>query len=259
MEAAKVSGDPVTEAEIAAAVEQYYDRLHEFKEPPASFTKFLAHLWVLRGRLFKWLIGIVGAFALIFGLLAVRDAQQTAVRSNLFEQSVAAERAILAWDKAAPLKAALDAKLVEARAALDRGDVDALNRIHGELASLQSEFAADFAVTIVSEPNQISVRERLFEDRTSGFYAIVHARDSDGAAVPVKIHNREVDRVETLTQWGEQIPEEVFNRLAADKQADGVLDEREFAVKRPGTRELEIVLKGEDGQPIKRGGQITSW
>ena len=70
MEAAKVSGDPVTEEEIAVAVEQYYDRLHEFREPPANFTTFLAHAWVRRGPIFKVLAAAVAAVVVIWGLLA---------------------------------------------------------------------------------------------------------------------------------------------------------------------------------------------
>jgi Family of unknown function (DUF6384) len=75
----------------------------------------------------------------------------------------------------------------------------------------------------------------------------------------VPIHSRETDRTEMVSRWGEQVPEAVFDRLAADKTEDGVLDEHDFGVKRRGTREFEVTLKDAEGQPIKRGGQITSW
>ena len=63
LETAKISGDPVTADEIDAAVDQYYERLHEFREPPPSVAKFLAHLWVLRWPLLK-------ALAIVVALLA---------------------------------------------------------------------------------------------------------------------------------------------------------------------------------------------
>jgi len=389
LEAAKVSGDPVTAAEIDAAIASYYDQLHEFREPPAGFQTFLAHLWCLRRSLFKWVLGLVGVGAAIVAFGMVRHSQTTSQVNNLYdqvaaaeksllarddagslkgelasklaaareaveardvaalerinfelvtlqsqflranslyEQAVAAEKSILAWESAASLKAEIESKLTAAREAVDNRDVAALEqinselamlrgqlqqanslyeqavaaeksiltwdaaaalsaelksklaaareamaardiatleRIKSELATLQSEFASQYSVTIFSSPNERSATERLWTDengtRTSGFFVLVNARDDEGQTVEVPIHNRETDRALRVSRWGEQVPEAVFERLAADKKADGVLDEREFGVKRQGKRELEVTLKGEDGQPITRGGQITSW
>jgi hypothetical protein len=263
LEAAKVSGDAVTEAEVDAAVDQYYDRLHEFREPPASFTKFLAHLWVLRTRLVKWLIGIVGVVAAVAAFSMVQGARQNAAVNNLYDQAVQHQSAILTWDEAESLKAEVEALVSAAEAARRNGDAAELTRINQELAALDRAFATQYEVTILSSPDERSGTERIWNDdqgsRTSGFFVFVTARDDEGRNVEVTVHDRETDATKTVTRWGEQVPEAVFDRLLEDKQADGVLDEREFAVKHRGTRELEIVLKGEDGQPIQRGGQITSW
>lgn len=51
LETARVSGDTVTEAELDAAIAQYFENLHTFRDPPAGMKSFLAHLWVWRGRL----------------------------------------------------------------------------------------------------------------------------------------------------------------------------------------------------------------
>jgi hypothetical protein len=263
LEAAKVSGDPVTAAEIDAAIASYYDQLHEFREPPAGFQTYLAHLWCLRRSLFKWMLGLVGVGAAIVAFSIVRQSQVSSRANALYEQSVAAEKSILQWDDAASLKAELEAKLVAARDAVEARDFATLERIKTELATLQSEFASQYEVVIFSSPNERSATERIWTDengsRTSGFFVFVTARDKEGRGVEAPIHNRETDRTDRVQQWGEQVPEAVFERLAADKKADGVLDEREFGVKREGKRELEVTLKGEDGQPITRGGQITSW
>jgi exonuclease VII small subunit len=263
LEAAKVSGDPVTAAEIDAAVASYYDQLHEFREPPAGFQTFLAHLWCLRRTLFKWLLGLAGVGAAIVAFSMVRQSQVNSRANALYEQSVAAEKSILQWEDAASLKAELEAKLVAARDAVEARDFATLDRIKSELATLQREFASQYDVVIFSSPNERSATERIWTDengsRTSGFFVLVTARDKEGRGVEAPIHNRETDRTERVSRWGEQVPEAVFERLAADKKADGVLDEREFGVKREGKRELEVTLKGEDGQPITRGGQITSW
>lgn len=51
MDAARVTGDNVTEAEIDAAIEQYFESLHTYKQPPRGLPWVLAHAWIWRGRL----------------------------------------------------------------------------------------------------------------------------------------------------------------------------------------------------------------
>ncbi len=51
LKAARVSGDTVTEAEIDAAIAQYFENLHTYQDPAPGWKSMLAHLWVWRGRL----------------------------------------------------------------------------------------------------------------------------------------------------------------------------------------------------------------
>ena len=81
----------------------------------------------------------------------------------------------------------------------------------------------------------------------------------DGQPVKVPITNRETGKTEYVSTWGEQVPEAVFNRLAADKQGDGVLDEKLFGEKERGSRTVNIDLHDASGAPLVRQGQITSW
>lgn len=48
---ARMSGDPVTEAEIDAAIGQYFESVHTYQDPPPGLRWFLAHSWVWRRRL----------------------------------------------------------------------------------------------------------------------------------------------------------------------------------------------------------------
>ncbi|GEM_PF-1416089 len=48
LNAAVVTGDKVTEADVDAAIAQYFARLHTYEDPPMSFAVFLAHLYVRR-------------------------------------------------------------------------------------------------------------------------------------------------------------------------------------------------------------------
>lgn len=48
---ARVSRDTVTEAEIEAAIRQYFENLHTYQDPAPGLKSALAHLWIWRGRL----------------------------------------------------------------------------------------------------------------------------------------------------------------------------------------------------------------
>lgn len=48
MEAAVVTGDKITEADVDAAIEQYFATQHTYNDPPFSFRVLMAHLWVSR-------------------------------------------------------------------------------------------------------------------------------------------------------------------------------------------------------------------
>jgi hypothetical protein len=274
MEAAKVSGDPVTEQEIAVAVEQYYDRLHEFREPPANFQKFLAHLWVLRSSIFKALAGIAAAAAVIWGLLAAgilpgeaRDRRLAAERTT----AVAAayydvERAAEAIDQMAieeDAKRDVAALVASARAARVAGDAEALGELSTNIAALQAELELEYTLFIASRPGEQTGFDRVWRDeqgtRAPRLFVIVEARDAAGNPVSVPVENRESGRIERVSRWAEQVPEEVYDRLKADKEADEVLDEHVFAVKRRGMRRLDVRLPGADGAPLARQGQLTSW
>lgn len=60
-EAAAVSGGTLTDAEIDAAIRQYYDRLHAYQEPPSSWETFLAHVYIRRTQIAVAITAIGGA------------------------------------------------------------------------------------------------------------------------------------------------------------------------------------------------------
>ena len=58
---AQISGDTVSEAEIEAAISQYFDNLHTYKDPPAGLHSGLAHLWIWRHRLLAGVVALAAA------------------------------------------------------------------------------------------------------------------------------------------------------------------------------------------------------
>lgn len=64
MDAAVITGDRITEADVDAAIEQYFATQHTYQDPPMSFRVLMAHLWIRRFSvllivgltLFAWMI-----------------------------------------------------------------------------------------------------------------------------------------------------------------------------------------------------------
>ena len=67
---ARMSGDDVTEEEIEAAIQQYFDSVHTYQDPKRGMKRFLAHCWVWRGRIAAGaaaLATLAGSFWFMFG------------------------------------------------------------------------------------------------------------------------------------------------------------------------------------------------
>ena len=54
----EITGSEVTEAEIDAAIESYFNNLHTYRDPPWGLGVFLAHLYVRRVQILVVLIVI---------------------------------------------------------------------------------------------------------------------------------------------------------------------------------------------------------
>lgn len=69
LETARLTGDPVTADEIDVAIEQYFATQHAFTPPKAGVESLLAHVYVARGAILRWVVGLGGLAALGWALL----------------------------------------------------------------------------------------------------------------------------------------------------------------------------------------------
>ena len=68
LDAARVTGEKLTQQQVDIAIEHYYDKLHVFEEPEWSLELVLAHLYVMRNKIIGWTVAI-GATAGILSWL----------------------------------------------------------------------------------------------------------------------------------------------------------------------------------------------
>ncbi len=69
MRTARLAGDNVSEAEVEAAIRQYFETVHTYEDPPAGFRNLVAHCWVWRDRIMLGaaaLAAVAGSFWFLF-------------------------------------------------------------------------------------------------------------------------------------------------------------------------------------------------
>lgn len=272
--AALESGDPVTEAEIEAAIGQYFGSQFEFRPPKPSLRLAIANAWIRRKQIL-----IAGVVALALGgtgyWLFSSGPMSDRAKLARSEQETAASRATVRAELARARSLAESADAIAAVESLGRR-VEALEQGssqegHGhaestavatELRALNAKLTEEYTVRIVSRPGQRSGIDAYFEDaqgkRVSGYYLIVESIDAEGRVRPREIRDAETGRTRSVRTWGEQVPKAVYDRVAKDKSEDGIVDQVGFAKKMRGHLAETVLLPDADGRsPLSRGRQIT--
>lgn len=267
MRSAQLAGDRVTEAEIDAAIDQYFATLNVYKDPEPSFKRFLAHTWVWRKRIAAGVAAIAitlgGTYYLFFSSNAPLSPTVQAERAVAAEQETAS--ALYSQVEALTNDPAIlaQAKSLQNEINAERsGDVTSAIAAREQLATMVDVLRQTYEVHITNDSSGKSLHDRIkkgLDGDRSNYYVVVEARDAAGKVIPQTIRNIETGRVETVNQWAEQVPVDVYQRLKADKLKDGLLNETLFSVKTRGTLEPTIKLPNSAGAPISKGITITQW
>ena len=88
-------------------------------------------------------------------------------------------------------------------------------------------------------------------DGVRNYYLRVQAVAGDGQQLPVTIRNEEDGSTARVMEWGERVPKEVYDRIASDRQDNGIIDDDDFGFKRRGFMTAE--------RNYEDLGQITRW
>ena len=267
--ASKVTGEEVTPEEVDAAINTYYARLHRFEEPKMSFPVALAHLWVRRSAILIWGGSALGALLLGWWLFVSSNGpfSGTGRTSRALDRLSASvqrhEDAIRAVAQDPKVDETLNRLKTEVQTYTSQRDPQKLASVDAALANLEARVLDEYTISIVPGLDRRSGIDRFYEDesgkRVSGFYLIVEAKAPDGSVLSRTIHDSETGKDETVKTWGERVSREVYDRVAKDKKEDGILDKTAFSVKKKGALDEEILILGDDGHPLIRAGQITSW
>ncbi|MEE9347269.1 MAG: DUF6384 family protein [Robiginitomaculum sp.] len=139
-------------------------------------------------------------------------------------------------------------------AAVVEGDVKAAKAAEQNLTRLAEDLNSRYAIRIVSRPGEDSGVSRLHAENRAveNFYLIVEAIAPDGKVVPVMITSEEDQKTKRTTIWGVRVPETVFERVAADKMDDQIINEAIIGAKARGYLEPKYSIE-------TSGSYILKW
>ena len=146
----------------------------------------------------------------------------------------------LARERAAVLRRSADAQLA-AR------DVDGLEETARSYRQLFGQVGSEYEIVIVGGVWRFHTEL----DGVRNYYLRVQAIAPDGSKVPVVIRNEENGNTTEVTEWAERVPKEVYDRVGADKEDNGLIDDDDFGFKRRGFVTAE--------RNYENLGQITEW
>lgn len=257
-EAADVSGDEITPAEIDFAIDQYFETQHEFKPPESGLETTMAHLYVLRGTIAKWAVVIAGGAVLWWSLFSFGimpgEARNQRIANELYGQVRQTASAVEEMAVVPDVKARIVSLTKQAESYRDAGQVQELQAVAQEIAQQQAVLQQEYELQIAQSPQTGIDRYVEASGSISGYYLIVEARNTKGQPVKLPIRDAETGKIVRTSKWGEQVSKEVYDAVAADKQADGIVDQSTFAAKRRGEVDLQMKLPD-----AVRGRQITKW
>lgn len=248
-------GDLVDAETIEKALDEYLTQRYAFNPAPGGLRRSLALLYIKRGRVAtRVIIPTAAAATLVWGGFALVEGRAQRIQEREAAALVTLETdidrlrdavlALAAEDLVRERAAALDQ---EATAQIAAGNTDALRTTAERLESLHDLVAAEYRLEVTGG----TWRRHDSNPNSRNHYLIVRALDADGNTVTVPIRNEEYGGTRRVSEWGERVPQEVYDRVAADKQDNGIIDDEEFGFKPRG------FITAERRHPDV--GQITEW
>ena len=149
---------------------------------------------------------------------------------------------------------AINAHYASGMAALRLGDLPGVRSRLDAMRAMRTQLDQAYRLVVVARAGERSGVWRIPDANPSArnYYLIVEAVSSGGERLRVPVTNEETGRLERVTQWGLRVNKSDFDRVAADKQDDGIIQNNEVGTKQRGFLEPDYKLR-------TTGAAITSW
>ncbi|MEO1361826.1 MAG: DUF6384 family protein, partial [Pseudomonadota bacterium] len=143
----------------------------------------------------------------------------------------------------------------DARSALRAEDADAAKQAIQSLEYLRDELSTSYEIRVVYGPDEPRSGVIRLNDNVPGntnYYLIVEAVDPAGRLVERLVTNQENTQTRRTSRWGQEVDEADFNRVAADKQDDLIIQNAVIGSKPIGAIDPDFTVG-------TTGGAILEW
>lgn len=234
-----------------------------YEQPAPGFKTSVARLYVGRKKWGRPVLIALGAALLVgigfFGIYQPYQANQAHLsRVELAEglpaQMDALYKTIFEETKVQQAVVEADALIKRGKAMAAEGNRPGAERAIADLTALRDKLRQDYVVRVVNRSGVQSGFWTFPEINTdaTNYYLVVEAIDTDGKTLSLPILNEETGETEVVAQWGQRVPESVYNAVAADKRDDGIIQTNEVAIKSDGFLDLQYQM------PVLNGA-VTRW
>ena len=255
-------GITVSDRIIADGVKALEESRFTYQPAAPSFARTMATLWVTRRTWGLAALGLVVAAGIGVGSYSyfVVGGAKRAVEHARVELADTLPKALAksmqtARDeaKAADAVARVGALAGAGQAAIARSDATAAKAAIVDLDALVGKLRETWRVQIVTRDGVRSGVWRQPPSRNArNYYLIVEAIGPDGKALDREITSEENGTKKTVKLWGQRVPQATFDRVAADKRDDGIIENRLVGEKKRG--DLAVTWS----MPVETG-TITEW
>lgn len=233
-------------------------------DPPApGFNTTLARLYVGRKTWGRPVLLVFGVLLLIgvgyFGVYRPFQAGQEHRSQVELTEGLPAQMDALyttIFEETKVQQAVVDAEALVGRgkAFATEGNRAGAEGIVKDLTALRDQLRQEYVVRVVNRSGEQSGFWTFPEINTdaTNYYLVVEAIDPDGKALSLPILNEETGETEVVAQWGQRVPESVYNAVANDKRDDGIIQANEVGRKSDGFLDVEFQMPVLDGA-------VTRW
>jgi hypothetical protein len=226
-----------------------------YTPPEPGWRVTLAHLYITRGTWGKALLAILAmiiAVAIVYTTMISGPQQR---RLAALPGELATQRqAIIELTEVPEARERAQQYLVQGQTALREEDADAAGKAVVSLKELRAQLEQEYTVRIISRPGESSGVWRMPDVNTDArnYYVIVEAVTADGSTLILPVRNEEDGKIYKVNKWALRVSEQLYEQIAADKSDDGIIQRRDFGVKRRGQLNPDYAMP-------TTGAALTDW
>lgn len=256
-------GIKVSDEILKDGVKALEEQRFTYTPPKNNFNIKLAHIYINRGKWFKPVGLIFGVAAFTtgvyeFGIDGPRDRikknQQIELSQTVPNKLAQTRNAAIAIATTDNARNRLEAAFQKGNIAAQNGDLLKAREATRNLELLYQDLRKELIIRVVSRPGEYSGVFRIPDTAHDGrnYYLIVEAVDASGTVASLEISSEEDRTVARVDRWGVRVPEGEFNRIAADKQDDQIIQNATIGNKPRGALQPNYTID-------TTGGAILKW